>query len=88
MLDNNFCGVAKFSDSNAWNFDKWDTWAKKESPNKDVKIYIGAPAAPSAANAGSYVDANVLGDIAVKTRSKYSSFGGIMLWDASQARGE
>ena len=87
ILDNNFCGINKFDDANAWNFDKWDDWAKTKSPNKDVKIYIGAPAAPSAAGPGSYVDVARLGEIATKTRSKYSSFGGIMLWDVSQAYG-
>lgn len=63
-----------------------DTWAKTTSPNKNVKIYIGAPAAPSAAGSG-YVDVNTLGNIAKQTRSQYSSFGGVMLWDASQAYG-
>lgn len=66
----------------------WDNWAKTQSPNKNVKVYIGAPAGPQAANPGYYVDVNTLGNIAVQTRNKYSSFGGIMLWDASQAYGE
>lgn len=88
IIDNNFCSVSAFSNANAWNFDKWDDWAKNASPNKDVKIYVGAPAAPGAANPGYYVDAPTLGNIATQTRSKYSSFGGIMLWDASQAYGE
>lgn len=63
-----------------------DTWAKQTSPNKDVKIYIGAPASSTAAGSG-YVDATTLGNIALETRQNYSSFGGIMLWDASQAHG-
>lgn len=63
-----------------------DNWAKNTSPNKNVKIYIGAPASSTAAGSG-YVDATTLGNIAVQTRSQYSSFGGIMLWDASQAYG-
>lgn len=54
--------------------------------NKNVKIYIGAPASPSAAGSG-YVDATTLGNIAMTTRSQFSSFGGVMLWDASQAVG-
>ncbi|KAG6856445.1 hypothetical protein H0H87_004410 [Tephrocybe sp. NHM501043] len=70
----------------AWNFDVWDNWAKTEAINKKVKIYIGAPASPSAAGSG-YVDATTLGRIAQETRFKYSSFGGVMLWDASQAYG-
>ncbi|PPQ73971.1 hypothetical protein CVT24_012533 [Panaeolus cyanescens] len=70
----------------AWNFAQWDTWAKTVSPNRNVKIYIGAPAAPSAAGSG-YVDAATLGNIAKQTKATYSSFGGVMLWDVSQAYG-
>ena len=87
-LDNNYCSLPQFSNPNSWNFGQWDNWAKTVSPNKDVKVYIGAPAAPGAANPGYYVDAATLGIIATQTRSQYSSFGGIMLWDASQAYGE
>nr|VWO94999.1 Endochitinase 2 (EC (Chitinase 2) [Ganoderma boninense] len=81
---NNFCSLPNFNNPNAWNFDQWDGWAKNTSLNKDVKIFIGAPASSSAAGSG-YVDAATLASIASETRSKYSSFGGIMLWDASQA---
>jgi chitinase len=63
-----------------------DTWAKTVSPNKNVKVYIGAPASSTGATSG-YVDANTLGNIAKQTKAQYSSFGGIMLWDASQAFG-
>lgn len=63
-----------------------DTWAKTVSPNKNVKIYIGAPASSTAAGSG-YVDASTLSSIVQQTRSQYSSFGGVMLWDASQAYG-
>ncbi|KAJ7052515.1 glycoside hydrolase [Mycena amicta] len=66
-----------------WDFDSWDTWAKTVSPNKNVKIFIGAPAS-SSAGAG-YISAAALGQLAVSTRAQFSSFGGIMLWDASQA---
>jgi len=83
---NNWCGLPNYSNPNAWNFGTWDNWAKTVSPNKSVKVYIGAPAAPSAAGSG-YVDAATLGRIAQATRAQYSSFGGIMLWDASQAYG-
>ncbi|GLB43361.1 putative glycosyl hydrolases family 18 [Lyophyllum shimeji] len=81
---NNFCGLGNYNNPNAWNFGVWDNWAKTKSPNKNVKIFIGAPASPSAAGSG-YVDPGTLGKIAQETRSKYSSFGGVMLWDASQA---
>ncbi|KAL9714342.1 Chitinase 2 [Leucoagaricus gongylophorus] len=81
---NNFCGLINFNNPNAWNFAQWDNWAKTQSPNKSVKIYIGAPASSSAAGSG-FVDINTLGNIARTTRSQFSSFGGVMLWDASQA---
>ncbi|KAF9460547.1 glycoside hydrolase superfamily [Collybia nuda] len=84
---NNFCGVQNFNNPNAWNFNQWDNWAKTVSPNRNVKVYIGAPAAPSAAGSG-YVDAATLGNIAKQTRAQFSSFGGIMLWDVSQAYGK
>ncbi|EJD48950.1 glycoside hydrolase, partial [Auricularia subglabra TFB-10046 SS5] len=81
---NNYCGLQNYDNPNAWNFAQWDDWAKNTSPNKDVKIYIGAPASQTAAGSG-YVDAATLGKIAKDTASQYSSFGGVMFWDASQA---
>ncbi|KAF9448612.1 carbohydrate-binding module family 5 protein [Macrolepiota fuliginosa MF-IS2] len=81
---NNFCGLTNFNNPNAWNFATWDNWAKTQSPNRNVKIYIGAPASSTAAGSG-FVDINTLSSIALQTRSQFSSFGGVMLWDASQA---
>lgn len=63
-----------------------DNWAKTASPNKNVKVYIGAPASSSAASSG-YVSASTLATVISQTKSTYSSFGGVMLWDASQAYG-
>ncbi|KZT19142.1 carbohydrate-binding module family 5 protein [Neolentinus lepideus HHB14362 ss-1] len=81
---NNYCGLQNYDDSNDWNFGTWDNWAKNTSPNPNVKVYIGAPASSTAAGSG-YVDVATLGSIAQATKANYSSFGGIMLWDASQA---
>ncbi|EIW75421.1 glycoside hydrolase family 18 protein [Coniophora puteana RWD-64-598 SS2] len=81
---NNYCGVQNFNNTNGWDFDSWDNWAKNTSPNKDVKVYIGAPAAQSAASQG-YVDSATLAGILQSTQKNYTSFGGAMLWDASQA---
>ncbi|KAG6865651.1 hypothetical protein C0991_000570 [Blastosporella zonata] len=81
---NNYCGVQNYNNANAWNFGTWDKWAKTQAVNKNVKVYIGAPASSTAAGSG-YVSAATLGQIAKETRAKYSSFGGVMLWDASQA---
>ncbi|KAF9007657.1 glycoside hydrolase superfamily [Cyathus striatus] len=78
--------VNNYNNPNSWNFGTWDTWAKTTSPNKNIKVYIGAPASSTAAGSG-YVDAITLGNIAKQTHSQYPSFGGIMLWDASQAYG-
>jgi hypothetical protein len=63
-----------------------DNWAKTVSPNPNVKVFIGAPASSSAAGSG-YVSASTLATIIQQTGSEYSSFGGVMLWDMSQAYG-
>ncbi|KAM5537237.1 hypothetical protein V8D89_009170 [Ganoderma adspersum] len=81
---NNACSLPNYNNANAWDFGSWDTWAKTVAPNKNVKVYIGALASTTAGTSG-YVDATTLINIALETRSKYSSFGGVMLWDASQA---
>ncbi|KAK0480304.1 glycoside hydrolase family 18 protein [Armillaria novae-zelandiae] len=81
---NNWCGLQNYANANAWNFATWDNWAKNTSPNPNVKVYIGAPASSTAAGSG-YVDAATLANIATQTRNQYSSFGGVMFWDASQA---
>ncbi|KAJ7727641.1 glycoside hydrolase superfamily [Mycena olivaceomarginata] len=73
-----------------WNYATWNTWAIG-APNSNVKIFIGAPASTTAANAGEYVSASTLGSIALATRGNaaYShNFGGVMLWNASQAYGK
>lgn len=61
-----------------------DNWAKNTSPNKDVKVYIGAPASANAAGEG-YVDIGTLINYAQNAQRQYSSFGGVMLWDADEA---
>ncbi|KAJ1673900.1 Chitinase 2 [Spiromyces aspiralis] len=78
---NNYCGL---NHPSQFNFADWDKWASTQAINKDVKVFIGAPASSSAAGAG-YVDASTLAQFIDDTRSKYKSFGGVMTWDASQA---
>ncbi|KAJ2703191.1 Chitinase 2 [Coemansia sp. IMI 203386] len=81
---NNYCGVNAYP---GWfNFKDWDNWAKTESKNKDVKVFIGVPGSPSAASSG-YIDGSPLSKIYKDVVSQYSSIGGIMTWDVSQARG-
>lgn len=61
-----------------------DNWAKTTSANKNVKVYIGAAGSADAAGTG-YVDASTLANYASDAQSKYSSFGGVMMWDADTA---
>ncbi|KAF8640643.1 hypothetical protein AX17_000300 [Amanita inopinata Kibby_2008] len=81
---NNPCGLQSYPIASNWNFGIWDNWARTTSMNKNVKVYIGAPASSTAAGSG-YVDISTLQNIAVKMRQSFPSFGGVMLWDASQA---
>ncbi|KAG0315321.1 Chitinase 1, partial [Dissophora globulifera] len=82
---NNYCGTQAYGTFN-FNFEQWDTWAKTTAINKDVKIYLGVPASRTAANAG-YVSHERLREILDAVRCRYSSFGGVMMWDVSQAYG-
>ena len=75
----NVCGATEGS---VLNIDVWQSWAKR-SVNPSVKIYVGLPAAPSAASYG-YISPCRLSQI-VGISKNYQNFGGIMLWDASQA---
>ncbi|KAI1797065.1 glycoside hydrolase [Ganoderma leucocontextum] len=78
---NNYCGLNHKSE---FNFATWDKWAKTQSANPDVKVYIGAPASPNAAGEG-YVSPATLASYVADAQKKYDSFGGVMLWDADTA---
>ena len=84
LADNNYCGLDQPSD---YNFATWDNWAKTVSPNKDVKVYIGAPGSPDAAGEG-YVSVSTLANDVSDAQETWSSFGGVMLWDADTAYSE
>ncbi len=81
---NNWCGVSNFqegaSTQNAFNFDVWDKWAKG-SKNPNVKLLLGIPAAQGAG--GGYTSGSKL-KAAINYSQKFSSFGGVMMWDMSQ----
>ncbi|KAF9459439.1 glycoside hydrolase superfamily [Collybia nuda] len=81
---NNPCGLQAFDSANGWNFGIWDNWARVTSPNKNVKVYIGAPASSTASGSG-FVSIDTLRSISTQMRKSFPSFGGVMLWDASQA---
>ena len=82
---NNWCGVINFTPGtatqNAFNFDVWDNWAKTVSKNRNVKILMGIPA--NAGAGGGYVSGNQLASVIAYSK-RFSSFGGVMLWDMSQ----
>lgn len=78
---NNYCSLA----GNQFNWDTWEDYAKNTSPNKNVKLYVGLPGSTSAAGSG-YVEPSQLESKLSGIRSS-SYFGGIMVWDASQAFG-
>ncbi|KAH9885795.1 glycoside hydrolase superfamily [Cubamyces lactineus] len=78
---NNYCGLDQ---PDEYNFDTWDKWAKTKSANPDVKVYIGAPGSKDSAGQG-YVSAEKLAEYVSDAQEKYSSFGGVMIWDVSTA---
>jgi chitinase len=85
---NNFCGVNNFNtdmSSNKYNFEEWDNWAKTVSKNKNVKVLVGVPADTTAASTG-YIPSSKLDNV-IEYSKKFESFGGIMMWDATQAYG-
>lgn len=81
---NNWCGTINFVEGsetqNAFNFDVWDAWAKG-SINPDVKLLLGIPA--NSGGGGGYTSGSQLA-AAISWSKAYSSFGGVMMWDASQ----
>ncbi|KAJ5665254.1 Class III chitinase [Penicillium maclennaniae] len=83
---NNYCGINNFDtneQNSQFNFEEWDNWAKTVSKNKNVKVLVGVPADTTAASTG-YVPVDKVA-AAVEYSKKFSSFGGVMMWDVSQA---
>ncbi|KAF9162874.1 Chitinase 1 [Actinomortierella ambigua] len=82
---NNYCGMQAYGTPN-FNFGRWHEWALNTAKNRDVKLYLGVPASRTAANGG-YVEPSRLREIVRELRCAYSTFGGVMSWDISQAYG-
>ncbi|KAF7368297.1 Glycoside hydrolase family 18 protein [Mycena venus] len=85
-----FCAASHlFAKMNSPIYQGWNyatDWLPHLFANPNVKLFIGAPASTTAANPGEYVSASTLGSIALASRAlNPSRFGGVMLWDASQA---
>ncbi|KAI7905095.1 chitinase 2 [Cokeromyces recurvatus] len=78
---NNFCSAV----GNSFNFNAWANWAKSTSPNKNVKVYFTIPGSTSAAGSG-YAPMSTIQNIVPQLVSQYSgTYGGVSVWDASQA---
>lgn len=85
---NNYCGVNYFTTGSStqadFNFDSWDTWATTISLNPDVKVFLGIPGGSTAAGTGYESALTIASIVDFITEEGYTSFGGIMMWDASQ----
>ncbi|CAO3701334.1 unnamed protein product [Rhizopus stolonifer] len=79
---NNYCNVIN---GEQFNYNVWDEWSKHKSINRDVRLFVGVPGSPSAAGRG-YVPFDLLVKT-IKPLQDLSSFGGVMVWDVSQAYG-
>lgn len=77
---NNFCSAA----GGSFNFATWDNWAKSASPNKNIRVMLTLPGSPTAAGSG-YIPMSSITTIVPQLASQYSSYGGVSIWDASQA---
>jgi chitinase len=78
---NNYCSAV----GNSFNYDTWANWAKTTSPNKNVKIYFTVPGSATAAGSG-YAPISTIQTIVPQLASQYPGvFGGVSVWDASQA---
>ena len=83
---NNYCGLQAFvpgsATQNNFNFDVWDRWARETSLNKNAKVFLGVPGNQGAAGTG-YQPISAVTEI-INYVKQFSSFGGAMVWDASQ----
>ncbi|RCH85980.1 Chitinase 1 [Rhizopus stolonifer] len=78
---NNYCSAA----GGSFNFDTWANWAQSTSPNKNVKVMFTIPGSTTAAGTG-YAPISTIQSIVPQLASRYpGTFGGVSVWDASQA---
>ncbi|KAJ5640307.1 glycoside hydrolase superfamily [Penicillium longicatenatum] len=83
---NNHCGINHFTAGSTtqinFNFHSWNTWATTISLNPDVKVFLGIPGGSATAGYESVSTIDSILDFIAE--EEYISFGGIMIWDASQ----
>ncbi|KAF2117276.1 glycoside hydrolase superfamily [Lophiotrema nucula] len=75
---NNPCGVTSLS---SFNMEQWDSWASAK--NKSMRLLMGVPGGTKGGLADFQMSPN-LKQFIDKSKS-YASFGGVMVWDVSQA---
>ncbi|KAF2871549.1 endochitinase [Massariosphaeria phaeospora] len=82
---NNGCGASSYvpgaADQWNYNFNQWDTWAR-QSKNPAVRVLLGVPSNTGAGRG--YLSPSALRPV-VEYSARFASFGGVMMWDASQA---
>jgi chitinase len=82
---NNGCGASSYvpgaTDQWNYNFYQWDNWARA-SKNPAARVLLGVPSNTGAGRG--YLSPSGLQPV-VQFSAKYASFGGVMMWDASQA---
>jgi chitinase len=82
---NNGCGASSYvpgaTDQWNFNFNQWDDWART-SKNPAVRILLGVPSNTGAGRG--YLSPSALQPV-IQFSAKFQSFGGVMMWDASQA---
>lgn len=76
---NNYCNVDK-----QFNWNEWENYATTMSPNPSIKLFLGLPGSPTAASSGFISSLNLLKETIDSIKGS-ANFGGISIWDASQA---
>ncbi|KAK4506350.1 hypothetical protein PRZ48_000080 [Zasmidium cellare] len=86
FYNNPACEVDTFtpgaSTQSGFNFDTWNNWAETQSSNPNVKVFLGVPAGPTGGQG--YESGEALKPV-IDYCKKFSHFGGVSAWDASQA---
>lgn len=75
---NNYCNLG----SSSFNWDTWLNYAETDSPNKNIKLFVGVPASSRAAGSG-YNDPSAVSQYLTSDILNSKYFGGISMWDVS-----
>ncbi|KAJ8109140.1 hypothetical protein OPT61_g7674 [Boeremia exigua] len=68
-----------------FNFNLWAQRLQQRSFNKNVKLFMGLPAGPEAANSGYYLTPEQANDLITKYKTN-AMWGGVMLWEAAASQ--